>query len=417
MRDTRPSSRAEVGYLPALTGLRAVAALLVIGAHAAFWTGRYTPDLAGGAFSRLEIGVAVFFVLSGFLLFRPWLRTAAGQRELPSTRTYLWHRVRRILPAYWITVIVTYVIYLFRDDAGETGLGWSGFARNMTLTQIYGAGHLHTGLTQMWSLAVEATFYLLLPLIGWFVVVVVCRRRWHPVRLAVALLVLVAISPLWTLITHHTDITFTARLWLPGFVAWFAGGMLLALASVTVKRCNPYGMGLLAIYFLLLACTPLAGEATIVPADAVAASTKSMLYLLFATALMAPLVIGDRPGPLGRLCSSAPVVWLGEISYEVFLVHLVVMEFVVEMLGYRTFQGSTVGVFVVTVAFSVPIAWALHRTSERLLPTGPREERRAMTIASRDAGVADDAGMPEPSRDRRNPHDPGSSAKVADLRR
>lgn len=55
----------EAGYIRSLTGLRAVAALLVVGAHAAFWTGRYTPDLAGGAFSRLEIGVAIFFVLSG----------------------------------------------------------------------------------------------------------------------------------------------------------------------------------------------------------------------------------------------------------------------------------------------------------------------------------------------------------------
>ncbi|ORL85599.1 acyltransferase [Prescottella equi] len=375
----------EAGYIRSLTGLRAVAALLVVGAHAAFWTGRYTPDLAGGAFSRLEIGVAIFFVLSGFLLFRPWLLTAAGERALPSTRTYLWHRARRILPAYWITVAATYAIYLFRDDAGETGLGWSGFVRNMTLTQIYGPGHLHTGLTQMWSLAVEVTFYLLLPVIGWLLVVVVCRREWHPMRLAIALLALVSVSPLWTSITHGTEITFTARLWLPGFLAWFAGGMLLALASVTIRRCNPYGTGLLALYFLLLACTPLAGEATIVPSNATEAISKSMLYLLFATALMAPLVIGDRPGPLGRLCSSGPMVLLGEISYEMFLVHLVVMEFVVDMLGYRTFQGSTVGVFVVTVAFSVPIAWALHRTLERVIPSGPRVERGPMTVVRRGA--------------------------------
>lgn len=368
------------GYVPSLTGLRAVAALLVVGAHAAFWTGRYTPDLAGGAFSRLEIGVAVFFVLSGCLLFRPWLRAAAGERELPSARAYLRRRARRVLPAYWITVVATYTIYLFRDDASETGQGWSGFLRNITLTQIYGPGHLHTGLTQMWSLAVEATFYLLLPVIGWLLVVVVCRRERRPVRLGIALFVLAAVTPLWTLVTHHTDITFTARLWLPGFIAWFAGGMLLALASVTFERCNPYVAGLSALYFLLLACTPLAGEATIVPSEAAAASTKSVLYLLFATSLMAPLVIGDRPGPLGRLCSSAPMVWLGEISYEIFLVHLVVMEFVVEMLGYRTFQGSTVGVFVVTVAFSVPIAWALHRTLERVIPSGPRVEQRAMAV-------------------------------------
>ncbi|WP_305093741.1 acyltransferase [Prescottella sp. R16] len=382
------------GYVRSLTGLRAVAALLVVGAHAAFWTGRYTDDLAGTALSRLEIGVPIFFALSGFLLFRPWLVAAAGGGELPSTRTYLWHRARRILPAYWIVVAATYAIYLFRDDAGETGRGWSGFWRNMTLTQIYGPGHLHDGLTQTWSLAVEATFYLLLPVLGWVLVVGVCRRRWHPIRLTVALLAVVAITPLWTLITHHTDITFTARLWLPGFVAWFAGGMLLAVASVTLRRCNPYATGLLALYFLLLACTPLAGEATIVPSDATAAVVKSMLFLLFAMSLMAPLVIGDRPGPFGRLCASAPMVWLGEISYELFLVHLVVMAFVLDLLGYRTFQGSTVGVFVVTTVFSIPVAWALHRMLERVLPGRPRIERHTVTIVRRDAAAA----VPAPSR-------------------
>ncbi|WP_268960914.1 acyltransferase family protein [Rhodococcus spongiicola] len=395
---TAPTGEATAGYVKSLTGLRAIAALMVIFAHAGFWTGRYTPDLAGAAFSRLEVGVTMFMVLSGFLLARPWLKAAAGQGELPSTRIYAWRRVRRILPAYWITIIATYAIFLFREDPGETGKGWSGFLRNMTFTQIYGAGHMHTGLTQMWSLAVEVAFYLLLPVIGWFLVVVVCRRRWHPVRLAVALLVLVAITPLWTLITHNTDIDFTARLWLPGFIAWFAGGMLLALASVTLKRCNPYGMGLLAIYFLLLVCTPLAGEATIVPMDATEAVTKSMLYLLFATALIAPLVIGDRPGPLGRLSSSAPMVWLGEISYEIFLVHLVVLEFVVDMLGYQTFQGSTVGVFVVTVAFSVPIAWALHRTLLRFIDSGPRQERRPMKVSWRETSAVDEKAALTPTR-------------------
>ncbi|WP_137725990.1 acyltransferase family protein [Prescottella subtropica] len=382
------------GHIRALTGLRAVAALLVVGAHAAFWTGRYTNDLAGTALSRLEIGVPVFFALSGFLLFRPWLAAAAGGQALPSTRTYLWHRARRILPAYWIVVAATYVIYLFRDDAGETGRGWPGFWRNMTLTQIYGPGHLHDGLTQTWSLAVEVTFYLLLPVIGWVLVVGVCRRRWHPVRLAAALSVLVAVTPLWTLITHHTDITFTARLWLPGFVAWFAGGMLLALASVTIRHCNPYVAGLLALYFLLLACTPLAGEATIVPLDATDAVVKSMLFLLFAVSLMAPLVIGDRPGPFGRLCASTPMVWLGEISYELFLVHLVVMAFVLDMLGYRTFQGSTVGVFVVTTVFSIPVAWALHRTLLRVVPDGPRAGMFALGV-QRPGNVSTTCGVDE----------------------
>ncbi|MEV0947021.1 acyltransferase [Rhodococcus sp. NPDC049939] len=369
--------------ISSLTGVRAFAMLLVVGAHAGFWTGKYTPDFVGAVYSRLEIGVPIFFALSGYLLFRPWVKALATGGEGPAVGTYFWHRARRILPAYWIVVIATYTIYLFRE-AGDTGLGWDGFVRNMTFTQIYGFGHFHVGLTQTWSLAVEVVFYLLLPLIAWALLVVVCRRRWRPGLLVVGLCVLALSTPAWIIFTHNdTQISYTARLWFPGFFAWFVGGMVLAVASMTLRRCNPYLSGAGALVCFLLATTPAAGEATIVPEDVGAAITKAFLYLMFAMFLLAPLVIGSHDGPFGSLCSSAPMVWLGEISYEFFLVHLVVMEFVVEMLGYETFQGSAVGVFIVTTVLSIPPAWALHRALARIMV-----RRRAQTGSGRPSTTA-----------------------------
>ncbi len=161
--------------------------------------------------------------------------------------------------------------------------------------------------------------------------------------------------------------------------------MLLALASVTIRRCNPYGTGLLALYFLLLACTPLAGEATIVPSNATEAISKSMLYLLFATALMAPLVIGDRPGPLGRLCSSGPMVWLGEISYEMFLCTSSSWNSSSTCSATGRSKAPRSAYSSSPARSPVPIAWALHRTLERVIPSGPRVERRPMTVVRRGA--------------------------------
>ncbi|WP_072690427.1 acyltransferase family protein [Rhodococcus marinonascens] len=369
--------------ISSLTGVRAFAMLLVVGAHAGFWTGKYTPDLVGAVYSRLEIGVAIFFVLSGYLLFRPWVKALAEGREGPAVGMYLRHRARRILPAYWIVVIATYTIYLFRDS-GDTGLGMDGFLRNMTFTQIYGFGHLHDGLTQTWTLAVEVVFYMLLPLIAWGLVVAVCGRRWRPGRLVAALCVLALTTPLWIVFTHaDTQISITARLWFPGFFAWFVGGMVLAVAATTLRRFNPYAAGGGALVCFLLAITPAAGEATIVPEDGGAAITKAFLYLAFAMFLLAPLVIGSQNGPMGSLCSWAPMVWLGEISYEFFLVHLVVMEFVMEMLGYGIFQGSAVGVFIVTTVLSIPPAWALHRGLARIVL-----RRRAQTSSDRPSPTA-----------------------------
>ena len=95
----------------ALTGLRAVAALLVVGTHAAFATGKLTHGYVGAIYARLEVGVAIFFVLTGFLLFRPWVRAAAGGSAEPDLRRYARHRIRRIVPGYTVTVLVVFALY------------------------------------------------------------------------------------------------------------------------------------------------------------------------------------------------------------------------------------------------------------------------------------------------------------------
>ena len=88
-----------------MTGIRAVAALLVVATHAAYTTGKYIEGYFGLICARMEIGVPIFFVLSGFLLFRPWVKSAATGGPEPSIRRYAWHRVRRIMPAYVVTVL------------------------------------------------------------------------------------------------------------------------------------------------------------------------------------------------------------------------------------------------------------------------------------------------------------------------
>ncbi len=174
-----------------LTGIRAVAALLVMATHAAYTTGKYTHGYVGLVYSRMEVGVSIFFVLSGFLLFGPWVKAVAAGGPAPSVRRYAWHRVRRIMPAYVVTVLVAYLVYHFRTAGPNPGHTWMGLFRNLTLTQIYTDhylySYLHQALTQMWSLAVEVAFYVVLPLLAYLLLVVLCRRRWRPGLLLAAL--------------------------------------------------------------------------------------------------------------------------------------------------------------------------------------------------------------------------------------
>ena len=226
--------------IPALTGVRTIAAGSVCLTHAAFWTGHYTDDFSGRLFARFEVGVAIFFVLSGFLLFGPWVRALADGLDDPSIGRYLWHRARRILPAYWIVVVAVYALYLSYtppDADPDLGSGWSGFLRTMTLTQVYGLGHLHAGLTQIWSLAAEVVFYLVLPPIAWMVTVVVCRRRWRPDLVLIALGALMTVSPIWSVVVAGSvGISPSARLWAPAFFGWFVAGMILAVCVRLIRR-------------------------------------------------------------------------------------------------------------------------------------------------------------------------------------
>ena len=84
-----------------------------------------------------------------------------------------------------------------------------GLFRNLTLTQIYTDNYLysylHQGLTQMWSLAVEVAFYVVLPLLAYLLLVVLCRRRWQPRLLLTGLVALSLITPAWLVLVHTTD--------------------------------------------------------------------------------------------------------------------------------------------------------------------------------------------------------------------
>ncbi|KUI13176.1 acyltransferase [Mycolicibacterium acapulense] len=359
-------SVSRVERVSSLTGIRAVAALLVMLTHAAYTTGKYPQGYVGLVYSRAEIGVPIFFVLSGFLLFSPWVKASAEGRPGPSVRRYAWRRVLRIMPAYVVTVLAAYLVYHFRTAGPNPGHTWEGLLRNLTLTQIYTDNYLysflHQGLTQMWSLAVEVAFYAVLPLLAWLLLVVLCRRRWRPGVLIGGLAALALITPAWLILVHTTDfLPDGARLWLPSYLVWFIGGMLLsALQPLGVRA---YGLACipLAVACYFIASTPIAGEPTTSPTELREALVKVFFYTVIATLAVAPLALGDR-GVYARLLSSRPMVFLGEISYEIFLIHLILMELaMVEVLHYPIYTGSIVILFLVTFVMTVPLAWLLHR--------------------------------------------------------
>jgi peptidoglycan/LPS O-acetylase OafA/YrhL len=123
--------------------------------------------------SSLALGVVLFFALSGFLLYRPFAASIARDRELPSARTYLRNRALRIIPAYWVILGIVALVLgaaAVRDSTGALATGELSaplpLAQAMLFFQGYRPSTVATGIGPAWSLAVEAVFYLLLPVLA-----------------------------------------------------------------------------------------------------------------------------------------------------------------------------------------------------------------------------------------------------------
>lgn len=390
---TRVDSGADHTAFPALDGLRALAVGAVVLTHAAYWTGRYERGFGAALLARMDSGVAVFFVISGFLLVRPWLAAAARpDAATPSLRTYLVRRAARILPAYWLAVALC--LTLLPQNAGATAADW---LRHALFLQVYHLGWLQEGLTQTWSLCTEVAFYLLLPALGALAVAWVRRRPGLPLtRLLVPCAVLAALSVPWLLFLGSGSpwAPLTGAFWLPGFLCWFAAGLAMAVLRTHLDTASsddtdrwawaetlgghPLTCWSLSAATLLLTLTPLAGPRAIGAGTAGQGVTKAVLYAVLAASIVWPAVFGRSRVTMAVLANRGSA-YLGTISYGVFLYHLLVLNGVMVLLGNPLFSGQVVQVFPLTVLGSLALAALSFRILERpMIRLGHRRTRQSV---------------------------------------
>jgi peptidoglycan/LPS O-acetylase OafA/YrhL len=355
--------------VPALDGVRGLAALMVVLTHVGFQTGEVQRGAHGAVLARFDFGVALFFVLSGFLLYRPWVAAAAVGRPGPRVRSYLRRRAVRILPAYWLVLAVVMLL------PARSTLTVSGAASNIALAQIY-TGHLLPDFTQTWSLCTEASFYLALPLVAG----TLARHRRRRAAWAVLLAVAVA-GWIWTGLCAGDVLPARAGQWLPGHADWFIAGLLLAMLADDAHR-RPEGRAgrlwrdfsgapgallALAAGVAVLATTPLAGPRTLAVTTSGAAVVKEVLYAAVATLLVLAALVAASHTPTARLLGSLPARWCGRVSYGVFLWHLLVLDAVRSIFDVPLFGGHALTVGLATVAGSLAVAGLSWRLFERPL--------------------------------------------------
>jgi peptidoglycan/LPS O-acetylase OafA/YrhL len=295
-----------------LDALRALAALAIVEFHA---VGIYARGSAADAWThdwvaRLDVGVPVFFLLSGFLLYRPFARARAAGEE-PRLRAYAWRRVLRIFPGYWVALVVAVL---------ALGLTGALAPRYLLLVQSYSKDTVAGGLPQAWTLCIEIAFYAFLPL--WAAAV---RRLRAPELPALALLFAVSIAykliVLGAALGPHVGAVDPWIIALPAYWDMFALGM--GLAVISTRRSipgHPVAWWLAAAALFVLSAKG-AGLAHPSPAGFTHGQVivRHYLYAAIAFCVLAAALTGPRPLEI------APLRALGRVSYGIYLYHLTVL--------------------------------------------------------------------------------------------
>lgn len=345
--------------LTTLDGLRGILAFSVVVHHGCCWyffinTGTWVTGRSI-LFARLAgFGVLQFFYISGFLFWRKLMRRG----DIPLGRFYL-SRFLRIGPTYYVCVAAAMLIamavagfHLRTSPAGllDSLLPWTFFSIGGRVP-VNGSDPSRVIAGVVWTLALEWEFYLLLPFLGWY-----ARRSYRLVFLALTF------GATFMMARH-----FSSGPWSQGAVyrvfeefrgiskfmlMGFGGGILIAVVEKHLKNWVKLGPRLASL--LVLGCY---ATYLLVPGREVA--VQVVLLAGFALVVLGADVFG--------LLASAPVRFLGVVSYSLYLVHGIVYFLVLrEMAGLHSVRlPEYLPLALGCVVAVVPVAAVLHFTIER----------------------------------------------------
>jgi peptidoglycan/LPS O-acetylase OafA/YrhL len=339
-----PSRREHLRYRPHLDGLRAIAVYLVVAFHSGL-----------GGFSGGFIGVDVFYVLSGFLVTSILLRDLVSLGHIDWRRFYS-RRVRRILPAAILTLLVTAVAYSVIASPSEAQDSFAAFRAAFLYfanwffihqSTNYFAGNLSGNpVLHFWSLAVEEQLYVLWPLVfgGLYVVTrSVGNMRWWALRVAVLAIGLTSCAEALYFATTNIDRAYYGT---DTRAYQLLAGAFVALTPQLLQLGLRFRSGFERFSAAALGCLVLMGTSAL----DVGPITRGAIVAVLAAALITSLEHASG-GVARRLLSSTPLTYLGRVSYGIYLWHWPIVVF-----ATRNRQVDPIALFVFACGASTALA-------------------------------------------------------------
>lgn len=342
--------------------------LAVLTFHVALYSGGLDGTVVGDTIGVAGyLGPPVFFAISGFLLYRPFVAARIAGRDGPSVRRFGRRRVLRIVPAYWFVLTILAVF------PGIVGVFTGDWWRYYGFLQLYRARTVGAGMPVAWTLCVEVTFYLALPV--WAQTV---GRAWRarPRREVLVFVVAAGAGAIIQAASARQAIPWLAGQTLLGQFPWFAIGMALAVISAV----HPEGpaararwsvprpevlWGVAALAAAGLVANSPAGGALALLAESTSVRAwhtivvKLVLTGVFVLAIITPAVFDRSVGVAHRVLSTRPLALLGVISYSAYLWHLIIIQLLARGSDPSHFRAAGLGVMDHVHVARTPILWAM----------------------------------------------------------
>ena len=328
--------------IPGADGLRAIACLLVVWHHT---TQRFNPESGASWIQSIhyfgmrgEVGVSLFFVLSGCLLSLPFWNSFVNSLPIPNLRSYVINRAARIVPAFWFNLIFCTLLAFWILDQS---INWWRLVSSLFFINSY---HYSTFFPAelngpLWSIGLEVSCYLLLPIIHFSIIKRTKRLSLAFAGLITWILALQLLNP-WITNEFMTSkdlkgwqygLTGGAKEWLPywnidSFFSQFLCGSLAALTIVafkarSIKRSRAFDIS--SIVFSVVAIWLVAYR--LVPGAPDSFTKQPYLAPYYAILMAAVLISTSMSTFLYKILDNKLFCWIAKLSFSIYLWHMVII--------------------------------------------------------------------------------------------